>query len=172
MPKLFIFGLGYSAKRIAQRAQSLGWEVVATGSEGKLSFDDTDAVRAELSRAGPGVRVWDPVVRLFHWLVVVGCLLDLAILEEGEAPHRWVGYVVAGALAGSLGYIIAGWQQAGLPPQAWGYVYWPAALGIVVASVLTAPLGARLAHRLSPRLLQRGFALLLILLGAKMLLGL
>ncbi|MFD0389180.1 hypothetical protein ACFQ4K_17450 [Tistrella bauzanensis] len=53
----------------------------------------------ELSRAGPGVRVWDPVVRLFHWLVVVGCLLDLAILEEGEAPHRWVGYVVAGALA-------------------------------------------------------------------------
>ena len=37
MPKLFIFGLGYSAKRIAQRAQSLGWEVVATGSEGKLS---------------------------------------------------------------------------------------------------------------------------------------
>lgn len=53
----------------------------------------------DLPRAGPGVRVWDPVVRLFHWLVVTGCLLDLALLEEGEAPHRWVGYVVAGALA-------------------------------------------------------------------------
>ena len=38
MAKLFIFGLGYSAKRIAREAQSLGWEVVATGSDGKLSF--------------------------------------------------------------------------------------------------------------------------------------
>ena len=42
MPKLFIFGLGYSAGRIAREVQSLGWEVVATGSKGKLSFDDAD----------------------------------------------------------------------------------------------------------------------------------
>ncbi|MEL7690222.1 SDR family NAD(P)-dependent oxidoreductase [Citromicrobium bathyomarinum] len=51
MPKLFIFGLGYSAGRIAREVQSLGWEVVATGSEGKLSFDDRDAVVAELASA-------------------------------------------------------------------------------------------------------------------------
>lgn len=51
MPKLFIFGLGYSAGRIAREVQSLGWEVVATGSEGKLSFDDRDAVVAELTSA-------------------------------------------------------------------------------------------------------------------------
>ena len=44
MPKLFIFGLGYSAGRI-------GWEVVATGSKGNLSFDDRDAVVAELAGA-------------------------------------------------------------------------------------------------------------------------
>ena len=49
MPRLFIFGLGYSAKRIAHEAQSLGWEVVATGSDGKLSFDDADGVRAALA---------------------------------------------------------------------------------------------------------------------------
>ena len=51
MPKLFIFGLGYSAGRIAREVQSLGWEVVATGSKGKLSFDDRDAVLAELTSA-------------------------------------------------------------------------------------------------------------------------
>jgi len=51
MPKLFIFGLGYSARRIAERVQSLGWEVVATGSEGKLSFADRDAVLTELASA-------------------------------------------------------------------------------------------------------------------------
>ena len=51
MPKLFIFGLGYSAGRIAREVQSLGWEVVATGSKGNLSFDDRDAVVAELAGA-------------------------------------------------------------------------------------------------------------------------
>lgn len=49
--------------------------------------------------AGARVRVWDPVVRLFHWTVVTGCVLNLFILEDGELPHEIVGYVVAGALA-------------------------------------------------------------------------
>lgn len=44
------------------------------------------------------VFVWDPVVRLFHWTVVLGCLADLFVFEEGERLHRWVGYVVAIAL--------------------------------------------------------------------------
>ncbi len=48
--------------------------------------------------AGAGVRVWDPVVRLFHWTVVAGCVLNLFVLEDGELPHEIVGYVVAAAL--------------------------------------------------------------------------
>ncbi len=42
------------------------------------------------------VKVWDPVVRLFHWTVVAGCLLNLFVLED--EPHEIVGYVVAVAL--------------------------------------------------------------------------
>lgn len=49
MPKLFIFGLGYTAKRIAQEVQALGWEVVATGSDGNLSFANAQAVHAALA---------------------------------------------------------------------------------------------------------------------------
>lgn len=45
------------------------------------------------------VKVWDPVVRLFHWTVVVGCVLNLLILDDGETAHRIIGYAVAGALA-------------------------------------------------------------------------
>lgn len=74
------------------------------------------------------------------------------------------------AVAGSLSYVLWGWDQPGLPPLSLGYVYWPAALGIVVASVLTAPAGAALAHRLPERALKRGFAALLVLLGVKLLL--
>jgi len=44
------------------------------------------------------VRVWDPVVRLFHWSVVAGCFANMFVLEEGETAHDVVGYVVAGVL--------------------------------------------------------------------------
>lgn len=81
-----------------------------------------------------------------------------------------VGFPIA--LAGSVGFIVSGWGQGGLPPHSIGYVYLPAVLGITLASVLTAPLGAATAHRLPTRHLKRVFALLLYGLAAKMLLSL
>jgi uncharacterized protein len=75
------------------------------------------------------------------------------------------------ALAGALGFMVAGWQQPDLPPASTGYVYWPAVPWIMGASVLLAPLGARLAHRLQVDLLRRLFALLLLVMGVRLLLG-
>ncbi|OLP58100.1 cytochrome B [Xaviernesmea oryzae] len=49
--------------------------------------------------SGAKVRVWDPVVRLFHWGVVAGCALNLFMLRPGKLPHRYVGYAIAGLLA-------------------------------------------------------------------------
>ena len=60
----------------------------------------------------------------------------------------------------------------GLPAYSLGYVYLPALAGIVAASVLTAPLGVRLAHSLPVDKLKRVFALLLFVMGTKMLIGL
>lgn len=51
MPKLFIFGLGYTAKQIAQGMRALDWEVASTGSYGNLSFDNEGEVRAALAGA-------------------------------------------------------------------------------------------------------------------------
>ena len=45
------------------------------------------------------IKVWDPVVRLFHWTVVAACILNLVVLEEGKYWHRVTGYVVATAIA-------------------------------------------------------------------------
>jgi nucleoside-diphosphate-sugar epimerase len=47
--RLFIFGLGYSAGRIAAAAAARGWEVVSTGRSGTLAFDDEGAVRMALA---------------------------------------------------------------------------------------------------------------------------
>lgn len=76
------------------------------------------------------------------------------------------------SIGGTIGYIIAGWNAPGLPPWSVGYVLLPAFAGIVVASTATAPLGVKLAHRLSHVTLRRVFALFVALLALRMLWGL
>jgi nucleoside-diphosphate-sugar epimerase len=51
MSHLLIFGLGYTAERIAAAMRARGWRVVATGSAGDIAFADRDAVRAALAEA-------------------------------------------------------------------------------------------------------------------------
>lgn len=75
------------------------------------------------------------------------------------------------AWAGTAGFIWAGLDHHALPAWSLGYVSVPAFVCIAIASAAVAPLGARLAHRLPPRLLKRLFALLLLGIGVKMLLG-
>jgi cytochrome b len=40
------------------------------------------------------VKVWDPLIRVFHWATVTLCLLNFFVLEEGSKPHRYAGYAV------------------------------------------------------------------------------
>jgi uncharacterized membrane protein YfcA len=80
-----------------------------------------------------------------------------------------IGFPIA--LAGAAGYVVNG-LAVKLPPYTMGFVYLPALLGIAVASILTAPLGAMLAHSLPVGRLKKIFALLLMVMGTKMMLGL
>ena len=67
------------------------------------------------------------------------------------------------------GFIVAGLAQTGMPPYSIGYVYLPALLVIVAASVISAPFGARAAHRWPVPILKRAFAFVLYALAAYML---
>ena len=73
------------------------------------------------------------------------------------------------AVAGALGYLINGWGTEGLPAWTAGFVYLPALVLVSAVSSLTAPVGARLTHRLPVATLKKVFAGVLILLSAKML---
>jgi len=90
--------------------------------------------------------------------------------------HRAIGTSAAIgfpiAVAGAAGYIVNGLRAPGLPPHTLGYVHLHALLGIVAASVATAPLGARLAHSLPVPRLKRAFAALLLVMGTRLLAGL
>jgi uncharacterized membrane protein YfcA len=81
-----------------------------------------------------------------------------------------IGFPIA--VGGTVGYLYTGWSTSGLPPWSLGYVYLPALGGITVASVLTAPLGARLAHRVPGKMLKRIFAGMLFVLAARMMVNL
>jgi uncharacterized membrane protein YfcA len=88
-------------------------------------------------------------------------------MQQAVATSAACGFPIA--LAGSIGYIVAGWSVE-LPPGTLGYIYLPALLAISLASVLTAPIGAKVAHALPTQTLKRVFAALLLALAAYMLL--
>lgn len=87
-------------------------------------------------------------------------------LHRAIATSAAIGFPIA--FAGAVGYVLGGWTVSGLPAGSLGFVYLPALAGIVLGSVLTAPLGARTAHRLPVRPLKRVFALLLFTLALRM----
>jgi uncharacterized membrane protein YfcA len=68
-----------------------------------------------------------------------------------------------------VGYVLAGQGVTGLPAGAFGYVWLPALGVVALASVFTAPLGAKAAHTLPVATLKRVFASVLYLLAAYML---
>ncbi|WP_298768410.1 sulfite exporter TauE/SafE family protein [uncultured Shewanella sp.] len=85
-----------------------------------------------------------------------------------------IGFSAASGLLiasfGSVGYVLAGWDVHGLPQFTLGYIYIPALLGIVSTSVLIAPLGAKAASTWRTDILKRLFALLLVIIGLKLVL--
>lgn len=122
------------------------------------------------------------VVSLVGFLI--GCLSSLVgigggtmvvpfLLWTGVAMRQAVGTSAAAgvfiAVAGSIGFMLAGTGDDQLPAYSTGYIYWPAVFGVAVASVFLAPIGARLANRLPSRLLKRGFAIFLALVGLRLL---
>ena len=88
-------------------------------------------------------------------------------LQSAIGTSAAVGLPIA--VTGALGYALGGHGGAGLPDGTIGFVYWPATLSMAAASAFTAPLGARLAHRLPVATLKRLFALLLVALSLHML---
>ena len=106
-----------------------------------------------------------------------GAFLSIPFLAWCDVPIRRaigtaaaIGFPIA--LAGSAGYVLQGLRAPGLPPGALGYVYLPALALVVTTSMLAAPFGARLAHRLPVKRLRVVLALMLYGMAAKMLAGL
>lgn len=110
-------------------------------------------------------------------LAAGGAFLTIPFLAWCSVPlRRAIGTATAVglpiAVAGTAGYMLHGLRATGLPSASLGYVYLPALALVSAASMLAAPWGARLAHRLPVKRLRVVFALLLYAVAIRMLTGL
>ena len=116
-----------------------------------------------MSAAGGGIGVLSALVGIGGGSMTVPLLV-----WRGVKPVRAVGTSsacgVAIGLSAAVGYALHA-PSGALPAHGIGYVYLPAAIGVAVASVLAAPWGTCLAHRLSGNALRKVFALFLLLVA-------
>jgi uncharacterized membrane protein YfcA len=73
-------------------------------------------------------------------------------------------------IVATVSFMLSRSASTAMIPWSTGYIYWPAFLGISVASMLFAPVGASLAHRLPTAVLRKIFAVFLFMIAVDMLL--
>jgi uncharacterized membrane protein YfcA len=122
---------------------------------------------AGLSAVGAGIGVLMSIIAggggMLSIPFLVWCNVDL---RKAIGTAASIGFPIA--VSGTMGFVLAGWNRPDLPPWSLGYVFLPALAATVATSSLTAQFGARLTHRMPLRALRRGFALLLVVVAARM----
>ena len=73
------------------------------------------------------------------------------------------------AISGSISYMLVGSGNHLLPENTYGYVYFPAMILVGIASLLTAKVGVKAAHRIKQKKLRKAFALLVMIMGIRLL---
>ena len=135
---------------------------------------------------GPLMKLYGFVVGLLSTLMGVGggLFLNLLMTFYGRPIHQAVAtssaLAVLISIPGALGYVYAGWPVAARYPDV-AALQWPFALGyvsligavlVMPTSLLTAPLGVRVAHAMSKRTLEIAFGSYLFIVGARFVLSL
>jgi len=88
------------------------------------------------------VQLWDPVVRVLHWVLVLAFILNYFVVEAGDDVHQWLGYLAASAIAVR---VVWGFRNTGA--ARWS-AFWPtpARLAAHVRQLLRGGYPAHLGH--------------------------
>lgn len=101
-------------------------------------------------------------------VVIPYLLWSKLTLKQAIGTSAAISFPVA--IGGTAGYILTGINAPGLPPLSLGYVYLPALFWTATASVITAPMGAKVSQQMKTGLLRKLFAVLLLALATRLLL--
>jgi uncharacterized membrane protein YfcA len=117
---------------------------------------------------GIAVGIFSALMGVGGGLVAIPLLLYVVGLPIQKVAATSLAVIVFAATAGTITYIVTGWDAPGLPAFSLGYVHAPAALPLMLGSVLAVRAGTRVNQRMNVRVLQRVFAVLLFVLGARL----
>jgi len=155
-------------------ALTLVFAVVALVVALQLSFGSPTWKLGEHMPTGwPRAAIGTVIGALSSMMGIGGGTMTVPLMAMYGAPvHRAVGTAAATGfmigVPGMLGFIVGGWNAPNLPPGSLGFVSLVGLALVAPTSVLCAPFGARLAHRLDTKVLKRVFALFLAFTSARM----
>jgi uncharacterized membrane protein YfcA len=155
--------------------------VIAGLSAARLLFGRDSWRFADEMPKGLFLRAYGVVIGVLSTLMGIGGgqLSNMFMTFYGRPIHQAIatssGLGVLISIPGAIGYIYAGWPIATAnpdilvlqPPFALGYVSLIATIIVAPTSVLTAPLGVRLAHALPKRALEIAFGLFLLVVCSR-----
>jgi len=119
--------------------------------------------------------LWGLAIGVVSGLTGIGggvILVPIMIVALGFNMYQAVGTsslaIAFNAVGGTLAYVANGWGVAGLPPYSLGYIDLMQFVLLAGASVLTAQLGVKIAHRLPAEKLKYIFIFMMIFIGLRM----
>lgn len=176
-PFVFIGALigGLASKVIESSSLTLVFGVIAFLVSINMALPKQIVIAQEPPKSVLGRSVLPTIIGFLSALMGIGGgTLSVPILSAFSFPVRAAvatasAFGLAIAVPAASGFVWSGWAETGLPPYSLGYVSIPAAVLIFSTSVLTAPLGSRLAHTIQPRSLRIAFAIFLGITSIKML---
>ena len=170
--------IGSASARFAPAALfKIVFVVVASFNAARLLFN----LKWKLGDDLPGgwlMKVYGLIIGVLSALMGIGGgqLSSMFMMFYNRPIHQAIstsaGIGILIAVPGTIGYMLAGWDKVGLPPFSIGFV---SVLGLVLfapLSIVTAPIGVRLAHAMSKRTLEIAFGCFLIFVSARFVMSL
>lgn len=139
-----------------------------------LMFGKPDWKLADTMPTGLARAITGPVIGFLSVLMGIGGgsfgvpLMTLHAVPIHRAVATAAGFGAVIAVPSVLGFLAAGWGVPDRPPYTLGLVNLPAFAIVIAMTLITAPLGASLAHALPPKPLRKVFAIFIMLMAANM----
>ncbi|SLN76758.1 sulfite exporter TauE/SafE family protein [Roseisalinus antarcticus] len=176
LPVLLGVALGSVIARYASPVIFQAVFVLVAGTNAvKLLFGTAGWKLGDTMPGRAGTSAYGAVVGLLSALMGIGggAISNLILtlngkdVREAVSTSAAVGVIIA--IPGTVGYILAGWGQAGLPPDAVGFVSVLALVLTLPTALLTTRAGVALAHVMPQKLLGRLFGIFLLLVSLRFL---
>ena len=169
-----VFIGSFIAKHISNEGLQIFFVIFTT----LVALKTLSGMKPKSSRSLPGPLGLNMIGALFgiisSWVGIGGGSLSVPFMlycnipvQKAVAISASLGWFIA--LTGAAGYLISGWQVAGLPAGTLGFWYLPVAAILAVATIVFAPLGVKVSHKLPPEKLRLAFGILLLVIAARML---